>query len=300
MMSIQQQMSRPLPVVDPNAVRERGYAIVRRVFPPEEIAQLRAAAFEVVAELERERRLATFAGPEGTARGGGGDVLGIPQLRHVVYDPRVLSIVERLLGGQPVYFGDSTYRVGKSGIRGWHRDCADRRRWRGGPDWRHPPYPLLRCGIYLQDQARHSGGLALRPYSNRPGRVLPTLPKLVDAVAGDLVVWDLRTVHSGEVVRLRGVPGLPLHPRLQARLPERLRVPDDGERIVLFIAYGCLGAHLDHYLEHLRGREEMHESWSSTRFGPDVWAAAEDAGLRMLAPVAAYDRAPSPTDHAAA
>jgi len=294
-MSIQQrQMNSSLTRVDPGAVRERGYAIVRRVFPPEEIAQLRSAALESLAELEREGRLVTQAGPEGVARGGGGDLLGLPRLRHLVFDARVLSVVERLLGGQPVYFGDSTCRVGKSGIRGWHRDCVNRRRWRGGPDWHDPPYPLLRCGIYLQDQARHSGGLALRPYSNRPGLVRPTLPKLVDAAAGDLIAWDLRTVHSGEVVRQRGLPGLPLHPRLQTRLPERLRMPDDGERIALFMAYGCAGAHLNDYLEYLKNsRPDVRESWECTRFGSDVWVAAEDAGLRMLAPIPAYDHAPS-------
>lgn len=292
-MSSRQPQLNSSPHVDPGAVRDRGYTIVRRVFPPEEIAQLRMAASQAIAELEHEGRMARFDGPEGTARGGGGDVLGIPRLRHLIYDARVLAVVKRLLGGRPVYFGDSTFRVGKSGVRGWHRDSVDRRRWRGGPDWRDPPYPLLRCGIYLQDQAHHSGGLALRPRSNRPGRVRPTLPKLVDAAAGDMVVWDLRTVHSGEVVRLRGLHRLPLHPRLQARLPESLRVPDDGERIVLFAAYGCAGPHLEHYIEYLRSRRpDMVESWSCTRFGPDVWVAAEDAGLRMLAPVAAYDHAP--------
>ncbi len=290
--SAQRQLSRSLPAVDPDALRRRGYALVRGVFDAAEVAQLRTAALETVAELEGEGRMGGQTGAEGTARGGG-DLIGLPRLRHLLYDPRVVHVVERLLGGRPVYFGDSTLRVGKTGIRAWHRDNVERRRWRGGPDWQDPPYPLLRCGVYLQDQAHHSGGLALRPRSNGPGRVRPTLPKLVDARAGDLLVWDLRTVHSGEVVRLRGTPRLPLHPRLQTLLPSRLRVPDDGERIVMFMAFALAGAHLDHYLEYLkRDRPEMLESWSDTHFGPDEWAAAEDGGLRMLAPVEAYDRAP--------
>ena len=281
-----------LPDVDPDALRRRGYALVRGLFDAEEIARMRADAEESLAELDREGRMGTQAGREGTARSGG-DLLGIPRLRHVLYDPRVVHVVERLLGGRPVYFGDSTLRAGKCGIRGWHRDNYERRRWRGGPDWHDPPYPLLRSAIYLQDQARHSGGLALRPHSNGPGRVRPTLPKLMDATAGDFIAWDLRTVHSGEVVRLRGAPRLPLHPSLQSRLPDALRVPDDGERIAMFIAYALPGPHLDHYLEYLkRDRPDMRESWASTPFEPEVWAQAERAGLRMLAPVESYDGRP--------
>jgi hypothetical protein len=287
-----EQMSRSLPSVDPDALRKRGYAIVRRVFDAEEIGSLRTAARETIADMEREGRTRTFPGREGTALGGDGDLLDMPRLRHVLYDPRMVSVVQRLLGGPPVYFGDSTFRVGKSGIRGWHRDSVNRRRWRGGPDWHDPPYPLLRCGLYLQDQSRHSGGLALRPRSNRPGLVRPTLPKLVNASAGDLIAWDLRTVHSGEAVRLRGLPQLPLHPRLQTHLPDGLRVPEDGERIVLFMAFARPGAHLDRYVKDLRGRGDLPEL-SSTRYAPEVRAEAENAGLRILAPIAAHDQAPA-------
>jgi hypothetical protein len=281
----------PLPDVDPDALRKMGYVVVRGVFDAAEVTRLRTDAMDAVAELEREGRVGFQTGREGTARGGG-DLLGIPRLHHVLYDPRLMHLVARLLGGRPVYFGDSTLRVGKSGLRGWHRDNCDRRRWRGGPDWRDPPYSLLRCGIYLQDQSRHSGGLALRPHSNGPGRVRPTLPKLVDVRAGDFLAWDLRTVHTGEVVRLRGLPRLPLHPRLQSRLPQALRVPDDGERIVMFIAYALPGPHLDRYIEYLKGRPDMLESWANTRFEPEVWTEAERAGLRMQAPVESYDGRP--------
>jgi hypothetical protein len=264
-------------------MRKRGYVIVRQMFDADEVAQIRTGARERIAEMERAGRTVSFTGPEGTAYGGGGDLLVMPRLRHLVYDPRVVSVAEQLLGGKPIYFGDSGFSMGKSGIRGWHRDNANRRRWPGGPDWHNPPYPLVRCGIYPQDQSRHSGGLALRPHSHRPGLVRPTLPKLVDASAGDMIVWNLRTVHSGEVVRLRGLPWLPLHPRLQTYLPEALRVPDHDERILLSVTFARAGEHLDHYIEHMQSRGD----WKYTPPEPEVWTKAEDAGLQMLAPTAA-------------
>jgi Phytanoyl-CoA dioxygenase (PhyH) len=290
-MSISADKTRALPATDPAVFHAEGYAVVRELFAADEVAQLRATAREAISELEATGRVAGDPGREGTIRSGAGDLLSNARLRHVLLDPRVLDVVEDLLGGKPVYFGDSSFRIGKNGVRGWHRDNVNRRRIRGGPDW-HGPYPLLRCGIYLQDQSHHSGGLALRPRSSRPGRVRPTLPRLVDAHAGDLVAWNLRTVHSGEVVRLRGLPDLPLHPRLQTRVPDGLRVPDGSERIVMFMTFALPGPHLDNYIRYLKSRDYMCQAWSASRFGAEAWAEAEGAGLSVFAPIPAYGAPP--------
>ncbi|HLL92496.1 MAG TPA: hypothetical protein VK252_06105, partial [Solirubrobacteraceae bacterium] len=248
---------------------------------------LRETSIQAIAELQAAGLTSTDVGQEGTIRASTCDLLSVPSLRRVLLDARLLEVIEQLLGGRPCYFGDSSVRVGKNGSRAWHRDNVDRVRWRGGPDWQDP-YPLLRCGLYLQDQASHSGGLALRPHSNRPDRRVPTLPRLVQARAGDLVAWDLRIVHSGEVVRPRGLPWLALNPRLQTVLPEALRVPDERERIVMFMTFGLSGPHLDHYIAYLKTRDYMRTSWTNSRFSADVWEQAANAGLDVLHPTPEY------------
>jgi hypothetical protein len=273
--------------IDRDTFRRHGYLVVEQLFGAEEIERLRSVALDTLAEYERDGRGGVERGKEGTMRAAPGDLLSIPSLRHVLLDPRLLGAVTALLGGKPCYFGDSSVRVGRNGIRGWHRDNVNRRRWRGGPDWRDP-YPLLRCGLYMQDQAHHSGGLALRPGSNRPGRRLPTLGRLVRARAGDLVVWDLRTVHSGEAVRMRGLPRLTLHPRLQTLLPERMRVPEERERVVMFMTFALPGAHLDNYLAYLSKRDYMRAAWASSGVAPEVWEQAEEAGLEIVRSIPEY------------
>jgi hypothetical protein len=277
----------PPPSVDREAFRRRGYTIVEQLFSAEEIERLRGVAIGTLTEHECEGRAGADPGPEGTIRGAGGDLLSVPSLRPVLLDPRLLRVVRDLLGGQPNYFGDSSLRVGKNGARAWHRDNVDRSRRRGGADW-HDPYPLLRCGLYMQDQARFSGGLALRPASNRPRRLLPTLGKLVRARAGDLVVWDLRTVHSGEAVRMRGLPRLALHPRLQTLMPDALRVPEERERVVMFMTFALPGEHLDNYVKYLRTRDYMRKAWERARVAPEVWAQAESAGLEIVRLIPEY------------
>jgi hypothetical protein len=290
--------SKPIPSVDTVAFRKRGYTIFRQLLDPHEVDDLRARAERDIAQAESEGRAGAIPGKEGTVRTGPGDLLSNPSVRPMLFDPRVLEIVRQLLGGDPVYFGDSNFRIGKSGERGWHRDNADRRRywyrhgaegrrWGSGPDWRGA-YPIVRCAFYLQDQVGYSGGLALRPGSNRPGLLRPTLPKLVDARAGDFLVWELKTVHSAEVVRLRWLPDFPLHPRVQSRVPKSLRAPERAERTVIFMTYARPGAHLDRYLDYLKSRTYMHEQWASSRFGPEAVEEAERAGLHVMLPVPAY------------
>ncbi len=275
------------PGIDREAFHRCGYAVVEELFGVDEIEQLRDIVLDTLAEYERDGRGSTDPGREGTIRGAQGDLLSIPALRHVLLDPRILRVVRELLGGAPCYFGDSSVRVGKNGARGWHRDNVNRRRWRGGPDW-HDPYPLLRCGLYMQDQEHFSGGLALRPCSNRPRRRLPTRGMLVRARAGDLVVWDMRTVHSGEVVRMRGLPRLALNPRLQTLLPDRMRVPEERERVVMFMTFALPGTHLDNYIAYLRTRDYMRAAWAGARVAPEVWEQAESAGLSVLRSIPEY------------
>jgi Phytanoyl-CoA dioxygenase (PhyH) len=282
------------PGADPLAFQKRGYAVVRQIFDIDEAARLREAVLELLAKQEGEGRVAMDTGAEGTTRRGEGDLLSNPELRHVLLDRRLIEAVGDLLGGKPTYFGESSFQAGNNGLRNWHRDKVGRR-WLGGPDWRGP-FLMVRCGLYLQDGSRHSGGLALRPGSHQPGLVRPTLPKLLDARLGDLIVWNLRTVHAAEVVRMRGLSGFPLHPSLQTLLPQRLRVPADGERVVIFMAFALPGPHLDGFLAYLRSSDFAPRGWARSRFGPDVWAEAESAGLNMLRPAPVYGTPPDGAD----
>lgn len=279
------------PGVDRELFWARGYAVIKRLFDPAEIEKLREDAARAMIAAERNGLATHDRGPEGIVRYARCDVLSLPEVRHVILDRRLLAVIGELLDGTPTYFGESVLRIGTHGGRAWHRDNADRVKRLGGLDW-HDPYRVLRCGVYMQDQAHFSGGLAVRPRSNRPGPQVRALPLLVEAEPGDLVVWDLRTVHSGEVIRLRLAPKFPLHPLLQTRLPQSLRLNDERERMVIFMSFGRRGPHLDHYIEYLRTREQNREIWGTSRFGPEVWEQAAEAGLDVLQVAPAYGTAP--------
>jgi hypothetical protein len=279
------------PGVDHDQFHARGYTVVKRLFEPAETEMLRMDATAAMEAAERNGLAVNDPGPEGVARYARCDVLSLPEVRHVLLDRRLIAVIGELLGGRPTYFGESVLRIGTHGGRAWHRDNADRSKRLGGLDW-HEPYRILRCGVYMQDQAHHSGGLAVRPRSNRPGLRLRSLPVFVEAEPGDLIVWDLRTVHSGEVIRLRHAPKVPLHPWLQSHLPASLRLDDAGERMVMFMSFGLRGPHLDHYIEYLMTRDQNREIWATSRFGPEVWEQAAEAGLDLLGVTPEYGTPP--------
>jgi ectoine hydroxylase-related dioxygenase (phytanoyl-CoA dioxygenase family) len=276
-------------------LRGEGYTIVRALFEPEEAEQIRQSVIDLLTELDGRGEAVVEEGTAGQALHPPADMLTYEPLRKVLLDQRLIAAVTELLGDTPAYWGESSVVVGSyGGARAWHTDAYNT------PVSRGLAYPLVRCGLYLQDIAQYSGGLAVRPGSHawplspyRPALV-PMPITLVRSKPGDLVVWDMRLVHAGEVVRWRAAPrvGLPLS--VQGRLSERRRLPEERGRVVMFPTFGLPGRDLDSYLDYQRGRDYMQDIWRASRFGPEVWAEAESAGLRLVRPVPEWGAVPAP------
>ena len=277
-----------------------GYLRLSRVFSADEIATLR----DVVA-----KKLATREELFGTLPSGvrhlRSDLLADPDARAILLDGRVLAVARALLGGSLVYFGDSTLQVG-TGERGWHRDNRLPDRFDpSGLDW-DGRYPLIRFGLYLQDHARHSGGLGIRVGSHlwqrAPGRPIPPSsglwskirrrrvvrsartfgrPIFVDTEVGDLAIWTLRTTHSGNSVRLRALPRLRLPPRVEELCPRWLAVPESESRMAFFFTLAAVHPHTERYVEYLATRDYAVEMWRRSKYDDAARDACARAGVAL-------------------
>src|SRR6267142_690823 len=116
-----------IPKVDAAFFRENGYVLLKRVFSPSEMREMRAA-------LERSKQRIIDAGQfraeaaTPNARFLFGDALSMSELRkydYVLLNERVVESVKQLLGEKLVYFGDSSVQTGE-GRRGFHKDNVDR------------------------------------------------------------------------------------------------------------------------------------------------------------------------------
>lgn len=251
---------------------QQGYLIIRDVFTPDEVAQLRQSAYEH-RDRQQERGLVTQVKQAASVKG---DLLSKEGLGWVIYDPRIVAIATDILGDTPTYFGDSTYQVG-TGTRGFHRDNLDRYQFGQGADW-DDAYRMIRFGVYLQDHDAYSGGIRFKAGSQRTAVGTDVF---ADTRAGDVVLWDLRTLHSGNARRMKLLNNLPLHVGLENRLPDFLFREQQGERISLFFSYGIANHHLDRYVsEHVVKR--MADNIRLSNYTSETLQRAEQNKLRVL------------------
>lgn len=228
--------------IDKDFFNENGYVIVRNVFSKEEIEKFRQLAYYTLEQDKTKGLVKRVTSDIKDVYYPKGDLLSKP-LNEVLMSDKVLKIAQTILHSKPVYFQDSTYQIGV-GDRGFHRDNVDRIA-NQGDDWKSD-YDIIRVGIYMQDHDKFSGGLKVvkRSHKGEDGGKI-----FIDSKAGDVVVWNLRTLHSGNAARLKILPNLVMGYRLENLLPSFLVKDSQQERISCFMSFAQEGQHLERYIE---------------------------------------------------
>ncbi len=268
--------------IDVNQFNKNGYLIIKNVFSPEEIKALRAAAYD---QLERDKKKGlVYELPQYNikAKFSNGDLLSKELLSKVLLDDRILNIARTVLGERDlIYFGDSSYQIG-TGSNGFHRDNIDRSDL-NGPDWQGK-YTLVRMGIYLQDHKNYSGGLKVRTGSHRKKSGPATF---IDSEVGDVVIWDLKTIHSGNAVRLKFAPATSINIALLERMvPAFLKKDEEMERISMFMTFALKSPHLDRYLtEYTLKRKDTIEHAKASIYTAETLEKAKQKQLQILQPL---------------
>jgi phytanoyl-CoA dioxygenase PhyH len=272
--------------LDLAAFNRNGFLLIKNVFSAGEIADLRQRMGALKARSLRQGCIVRSAGKP-KALYIVGDLPGKDELadfRYLVFDRRVLGYARQILGPKLVYFGDSNTQFGEAD-RGFHKDNVDRTI--SGPDWKNP-YTVIRLGLYLEDHTLHSGGLKVRVgshqyVSHHRGQALN-----IPSEPGDLVIWYLRTTHSGNNVRLTFWPSLCLHPRIEMRIPESWRLAEAEERKSLFFTLGAPSEHVDRYIQYQIRRGDYHDHWKWCGWNRNLIALAEQSEVEFRRPVPEY------------
>jgi Phytanoyl-CoA dioxygenase (PhyH) len=299
--SPQPERSCSLPVgTDAEAWRRDGYFVRQALLQEGEIDELRRRA------LALARR---FHGDSIIDKPIPVDLLSEPLFRPLVLDPRILGLARDLVGPRLVYCGDSKITIMSARGR-FHKDSSPAGIWpspRGYDpfDSREGPYDQLRIMIYLQDHRRYAGNLRVRRGSHAQpvvhyvtwprdlvfwmsGRLkrFPGLPRgkrlNLNTAPGDVVAFNLRVSHGVNAVRLRGLPGLCLDPKVERFVPRRLRAPELRERIAVLITLGAPGVHLERYIQSRMERFASNDRFRKATFdSPEIREQAERAGLEL-------------------
>ena len=253
--------------------QKHGWVLVRGIFSPCEIEELRQGVIRSQAEALK------------------GSLLSNPYLnRQSVLNDHVLSVVRSILGEDPTYFGDSNWSSGFTpGVIGFHKDNPDKER-QDSPDWMSD-YTIIRTGIYLQDHSQYSGGLGIRDCSNYTVDTTKGQPIFVPTQVGDMVLWSLRTTHSGFMTRLRLLPNLFIPLSILSKisgadaysLPKFLfRSLERDLRMALFASYGIQDKHLERYIKYLCLRQYAVQTWQQSQYSDEIKMLAQKQGLQIL------------------
>jgi hypothetical protein len=266
-------------LIDKKRFDEDGYLLVRNVFTAEEIENFRKLAYEQY-EIDKSKKLDfQLTNLNSKAKYNKGDLLSKEKLHHVLLDDRILQIARTILGSDDiVYFGDSSYQIG-TGLRGFHRDNIDRTDL-NGPDWQGE-YTLIRIGIYLQNHKDYSGGLKIKVGSHKKadGKAI-----LVGNEIGDVAVWSLKTLHSGNAVRLKFFPEFSINKAgREGMVPSFMKKDQEHERISFFMTFALRSPHLERYInEYSLKRKDTVENLKASKYDEKVLAIAENKKVEIM------------------
>ncbi len=232
-----------------------------------------------------------LTGMRSASRAAGGqplsDLLGLPDVRHIYFNPRLLEIARALLGPRLVYDGEGTMNFEES-IGAYTLDPytllhCDAKGRPGDIEgiWRSPSdeiYRAYRFGIYFQDYSRASGSLKVIVGSHRGDPALYEGPRLksgslanrmlgthridypetryplqnIPNRPGDVVIWNLRTFYSAGAKLFAADPSLAVHPDVEAdiaRAAPELFAPPPGPRNAVFFDYAAPAEDIDLYIK---------------------------------------------------
>jgi hypothetical protein len=219
-----------------------------------------------------------------------GDVLAARELADVDYlffRAELLAVARTLLRSETlIYWGDSSIQYGE-GARGYHKDNVARSDGSHN-DWQGS-YGLIRCGFYFQDHVHHSGGLKVRLGSHNIATHHVGKRKDIESSYGDLVVWSMRLTHSGNNRKLKLMPKVSLHPRIEMNAPSWLIVEEQMRRISAFCAFARPGGHLDTYIDNMKRRDADYMPYfRHARNVSETQTILAGYGIRFIQPVELY------------
>ncbi len=276
---------------------ENGYAVIRNIYTKDQIIRFRnfikKTGEEIAGSEQKDWR---------TLKGEGlKDVLSYRELRDSILNENLLKTIKHIFDDEDIYYwGYSRFRFNEKTYRNTHNDAKN--------DNKNPfktKYPILRIGIYLQDHKNYSDGLKIFKkscHSFKLGRTL--LKKIIkenelryllpqrfnsvniDSNAGDVILWNLRTCHSANALRIKFIKNLSLRPSIENFLEKYfpgLILPRENDRAVIFSDFGKMSESLIDYIRHNLNQPGVYNPIKNSNFLVDeIISKSNELGLKIL------------------
>lgn len=227
-------------------LEEHGFQIIKGVFTPKQIHNMRLAIKKTFLRLEKLNLLITNVGKHYNYSRTLADVIQqeLEEFDYIIFNKSYLEAVKSLIGLDIAYIQDSSIEIG-TGLTGYHKDNVSRSD-ANHSDWK-TNYDVIRGGLYFQNTKDYSGGINVRVGSHKHANLFSGKPIIAPLEVGDIIFWKLTTTHSGNAKRLKLLPNIPLLGRVQRFLPKWVFIAEQKDRMALFATFGKPGTHLNVY-----------------------------------------------------
>lgn len=253
-----------------NFLHKHGYCLVKNFFSNEEVEKLRSFVLKY-----RSKNQDIYISNSDCG------------LANALLSKNYFKLLKEIIGEDLLYYLDSSLMTEEyEKISGsFHIDARD-----DNEDPNSTNYPVWRVGIYLQDHKNYSGGIKMianshkkylttsfknfftiiyKIYKNKIKfsfrAFLPSLEYVnIPSEAGDIIIWNGRTHHSGRFKRLKIFKNLSLHPFLERVLPKKFFL-EQQKRLVIFQNW-CLDTKIsENYQKYRYSQIKSLEYWKNNR-----------------------------------
>ena len=279
-------------------LKDNGFLLIKAVFSKDEIMEMKKTATHFCSLNDYHSTT--------------GDAMSLKGMADYLLDDRLVSIAKDVLGEEVIYFGDSALHCAPNN-RIFHNDAR-------GDHWdpSNSDYPLYRMGFFFQDHASHSGGIKFRAGSHKKvlyySKFFQTLiisifkvligklsikalfntGKIYNAKSelGDVVIWNLRTEHSGGAVILKDNPEKCLLPYQDEKISNNKKLPEHDNRMAVFCCFGAPDKATESYISWKINNKGYKSHWLACRFDkPEIQNLAEKRGITLdFRGIEAYSR----------
>jgi hypothetical protein len=167
-----------------------GYAIVPGIFGPEEIQRLRVATEQALSgKIAEKRVMYSDLGQFVTF------LARFPEFNWIFYQEGVTQVAKEVFGDEG-YFLNLDSSVLRNRLGGWHRDTGSNP-FREKSE-KNPACRIYNFGFYLEDHSLNDHrfqGLRVKRGSHMDPAGHEEIS--LEVKAGDLAIWDIRTLHTG-------------------------------------------------------------------------------------------------------
>jgi len=247
-----------------------GYCLIKNFFSKDEIDDLR-----FFVQKNRDKNKDIYLSIIETKKG------------KCLLSKRYFDLLKRTLGENLVYYLDSDLLVDtdKKTIGSFHIDTRNDDEDPGTSD-----YKVWRVGIYLQDHKNYSGGIKIilsshkklllssfKKFFNILIKILKYKKKYsfksflpsfnfvnVPSEAGDIIIWNGRTHHSGRFQRLKVFKNFVLHPFFERLFPKFFFI-EDKERFVIFQNWCIAHNSSKNYIEYRFSEAKSSSYWKNNK-----------------------------------